>query len=786
MSEPNPESKNPPYSSSPKARTGYGAYGSGYGYGGGYGFLPGQGNYGYGYRQGGGYGGYNQPPKDTGVSISTYITMVRERIWWLVLSVLVFVTLSLIFTYNTMPEYKATGRLRVFRTAPNISAATSGVESNFNIGSGDDFGTAIETMRSGVIIESVSRQLTTAEKKEVLSPYQGGNVFTGPLSEQEVFARQRSIAPQRSSLIVLVEFTHPNRELARQIATMFCKAIQKNSEDERLTVTNPLIEKYRMDIEVIEDRLRKLYDKRNELIKSQKLLSIAKDTNTLTSERGALVKSREDAQKMIDELEIIWRLVLDYKKTGKNPYDIAQIRADERVAALGNKIADLKLAISSMETKYTDEHPTLIQARAQLNQAESDLQVAVANSVNRLQASIQNAKASYDAIVANLERKDEEISRLQVANIELERIDKDIRGQEEFLSRQKQSFEEAKLRSSTTGTSTSIKILDYPSVSDRPANKNYYSNAVVGLGLGIAVGIGVIVLLGAFDDRLKSPKDVEFNLGLHILGTIPQVDKSVGPDRALLGRHDKDIIAAEAIRSIYSAMRVNPNSMRSRVFLATSTRPGEGKTFVVTNLALCFAQHGEKVLVIDSDLRLPNVGPSLGLVGSNGISRWFNDECTIDEAIVKDVAPGMDVLPVGMSCRNPTQVINNPKYIDMLVDMRSRYDRIFIDSPPIGAVSDSLNLMPYVDGVIYVVRYNGVSTRNAGECILRLREVGVPIIGAVLNRMSLRLASIYTDSFDASYEKYYEAAKEAATQSSEPSEVAQNAAEKSDDSPKVS
>ena len=139
-----------------------------------------------------------------------------------------------------------------------------------------------------------------------------------------------------------------------------------------------------------------------------------------------------------------------------------------------------------------------------------------------------------------------------------------------------------------------------------------------------------------------------------------------------------------------------------------------------------------------------------------------------------------------MSCRNPTQVISNPKYIDMLVDMRSRYDRIFVDSPPIGAVSDSLNLMPYVDGVIYVVRYNGVSTRNAGECILRLREVGVPIIGAVLNRMSLRLASIYTDSFDASYEKYYEAAKVAATQTAQASEVAEKSEDKSDDTTKVS
>ena len=770
-----------------------GSYGGGYGgnygggYGGGYGGYGGNygGNYGGGYgRQRGGYGGgYGEgSAKDTGVSISTYVNMVRERIWWLVLSVLIFFTLSLVYTYNMMPEYKASGRLRVFRLAPNISGSNTAAESNFSITSSDDFYTAVESMRSSTIIEAVSRQLTTAEKKEVLAPYQAGNIFSGPLSEQEVFSKQRSITPQRQTLVVNVEFTHPNRELARQVTVLFCKAIQKNSEDERLVITNPLVEKYRMDIDSVEDKIRKLYDKRNDLIKGQKLLSIAKDTNTLTAERAALVRAREDTRKSIDEMEIIWRLIGEYKQTGKDLYDVAQVRSDERVAAYGSKISDLRVAVRTMEEKYTDEHPTLIQARAQLKQTEAELQNAIVTSVNRIQVAIQNAHANYQAIISNLDKKDDEIARLTVANNELERVDKEIKSQEDFLARQKQSFEEAKIRSSTTGTTTSIKVLDSPSVADRPTNKNFYLNAILGLVMGTIFGLGLIILLGTFDDRIKSPKEVEVALGLPILGTIPQIAKSVGPERALLALHEKDVVAVEAIRTIYSSMRVNPASMSSHVFLITSTRPSEGKTFVATNLALGFSQHGERVLVIDADLRLPNVGPSLGLTGTEGISRWFNDESTIDESIVKNVAPNLDVLPVGMSCRNPTQVIGSAKFIEMLTSMRSRYDRIFIDSPPIGAVSDALNLIPNVDGVIYVVRYNFVSTRNVAECITRLREVGVPILGAVLNRMSMRMASVYTDSFDASYEKYYNAAAGAAAKDDVDSVAS---TENPEDNPKV-
>jgi Mrp family chromosome partitioning ATPase len=91
----------------------------------------------------------------------------------------------------------------------------------------------------------------------------------------------------------------------------------------------------------------------------------------------------------------------------------------------------------------------------------------------------------------------------------------------------------------------------------------------------------------------------------------------------------------------------------------------------------------------------------------------------------------------------------------MITELRGRYDRIFIDTPPLGAVSDALHLVPKVDGVIYVVRFNMVKKRNALSCIARLRESGVPVVGAILNSMVTRMASFYTDSYDESYKKYY-------------------------------
>ncbi len=744
MSTPEPSSDNRPPEPARGGNRGYGSYGSYGNYG--------AGNGGYGY---GNYGASSRGGAGESNPIQGYLLMLRERYWWILLSTLVFLTLSLLNTYNTVPEYRATGRLRVFRLAPTINGGSSAADDNFKIVSNDDFFTAVEAMRSANIIEGVSRRLTTDERKLVLEPYQAGNIFSGPLTEQEVFAKQRGINPQRQTLVINVDFTHPNRDLARQVARLFCDSIKKYSEDDRLMVTNPLVEKARIEIETLEDKVRRLYEQKNDLIKDQKLLSIAKDTNTLTTERSVLVKDREETRKQIDENEILVSVIASYEKEGRPLGDIPQIRADSDVAATQTAISASKIRVSQMVETYTDQHPKLVAEREALKQLDNQLKEAVGQAIKSRRSALENAKARLEAILRNLLAKEEEFSKLQAANVELERVDKDIKASEEFLGRMKLSYEEAKLRSSTSGTSTSISILDQPSVSDKPINKNYYFNALVGMGSGLLFGVVLIIVIGTLDDRIKSAKDVEGSLGLSLIGTVPRVANTSGPDRALLARQDNDRIATEAIRSIYSALKVNPAVSKARVFLVTSTRPSEGKTFVVTNLALIFAQHSERVLVIDADLRLPNVGPSLGFTGDGGLSKWFNAEMTLDEAIVRDVAPGMDVLPVGLSCKNPTQVINNPKFLAMIDELRGRYDRIFIDSPPIGAVSDALHLLPKVDGVIYVVRYNTVNLRNATSCLARLREAQAPMLGVVLNAMSLRMASAYTDTYDSSYRKYY-------------------------------
>jgi capsular exopolysaccharide synthesis family protein len=190
--------------------------------------------------------------------------------------------------------------------------------------------------------------------------------------------------------------------------------------------------------------------------------------------------------------------------------------------------------------------------------------------------------------------------------------------------------------------------------------------------------------------------------------------------------------------------------------LVTSTIPGEGKSFTVTNLALTFAAHGEKVVLIDCDLRKPSIHKGLRLENTKGVIDVSTGEATLDEVILRDVQRNLDVIPAGGRAKNPTHLLNNKNFETMIADLRKRYDRVLIDTPPLAAVSDALIILPLVDGSIFAIFFNKVRRKAAQFAAKRLQESNVPNFGAVLNGLNLAVSGYYyAQYYDKSYKDYY-------------------------------
>jgi succinoglycan biosynthesis transport protein ExoP len=197
-------------------------------------------------------------------------------------------------------------------------------------------------------------------------------------------------------------------------------------------------------------------------------------------------------------------------------------------------------------------------------------------------------------------------------------------------------------------------------------------------------------------------------------------------------------------------------SKNAKAFLTTSTIPGEGKSFISTNLAMTFAAHGEKVIVVDCDLRKPNIHKSLGLENNKGLIDVVSGKATIDDVIVRGVVPNLDVMVAGGRAKNPTQILNSKGLEQMISELRRRYDRVFIDTPPLAAVSDALIILPLADGSLFTIFFNKVRRKAAQFSAKSLLEANVPNFGAILNGLNLAVSGYYyAQYYDKSYKDYY-------------------------------
>jgi polysaccharide biosynthesis transport protein len=281
-------------------------------------------------------------------------------------------------------------------------------------------------------------------------------------------------------------------------------------------------------------------------------------------------------------------------------------------------------------------------------------------------------------------------------------------------------------------------------------------NLVIGFVGGLGLGLAFAFFVAFIDDRVKSAFDIEAVVGLPLIGIIPQIKKMEQPDKAQIVINNADRQVSEAFLTLHSSLRLKDESKNAQCILITSTIPGEGKSFTTTNLALTFAAHGERVAIVDCDLRKPNIHQSFRLENRKGVIDVCAGTATIDDVVIRGVHPNLDIIPTGGRAKNPTQILNGKNFESMIADLRKRYDRIFFDTPPLAAVSDAMIILPLVDGSVFAIFFNKVRRKAAEFSAKKLMDANVPVFGAVLNGLNLAVSGYYyAQYYDKSYKDYY-------------------------------
>lgn len=470
-----------------------------------------------------------------------------------------------------------------------------------------------------------------------------------------------------------------------------------------------------------------IYKKRNQLV-------------NLTSDAEATYKGMENYQNQQIELQTQMMLVKSLKEYVDNPNNYMEVIP----ANLGLTDQGLNSLIADYNTKVVERHRLLKTAPE-----SSPVVVSATNAIASLYPGIRHSLSSvYENLRVQKRNVDDQynlfVGRLSSAPTQ-ERVLTDIERQQSVKAALYQILLQKREENAISLASTVDKaqVIDAPESSIRPISPKKKLVALVALVLGVAIPAGLIYLLNLLRYRIEGRNDIEKLTDLSVLADIFVAGELKEGQRAIVVRENTNDMMEETFRTL----RTNLSFVVKRsekVLLCTSMIPGEGKTFISTNLGMSMALMGRKVLVVGLDIRKPRLAKLFGLTtGHHGLTTYLAGEDSSDEFLREQIFnsgmhANLDVLPAGLIPPNPGELITSERLDHAFARFREWYDLIIVDTPPVGLVSDTLLLGRLADATLVVCRCDYSLKRNFAM-LNQLHEEGkLPKMNLVLNGVDLK------------------------------------------------
>lgn len=281
-------------------------------------------------------------------------------------------------------------------------------------------------------------------------------------------------------------------------------------------------------------------------------------------------------------------------------------------------------------------------------------------------------------------------------------------------------------------------VIQPPSVPGSPVSPLLKINLIIGLLVGLLLGFGVAVVRRALDVSVRSTDALEDTADAVVLGVVPEDESTARQAVSLAADAVVGSMAdarTEAYRRIRTALEFANIDGTRRVLVVTSALPGDGRTVTACNLAAALAAVGSRVVLVEGDLRRPRTADYLGLDASAGLTGVLTGTASLDSALQRWSPGRFDVLASGRTSPRPSELLSSRRAAALIDELRSRYDFVLIDSPPILPVTDAANLGAHSDGAVVVCRWGTTSRPQVESAVSMLRSVSVPVVGTVLSRV---------------------------------------------------
>jgi succinoglycan biosynthesis transport protein ExoP len=702
--------------------------------------------YGYGYGAPPSYG-YAESEGDLGLYLREYWRIAVKR-RWVILSILVTVlSLGMLRTFMQTPLYSATVRLQIDQNAAKVvEGGVTPTESNYDY---DFLKTQFEILQSRGISERVASNLKLGEDETFGGPtgfslIGSVRALVSPPPEEKkaptkadkesaaagIIQGNTQVRPVAGSRLVDISYTDPNPARAQRVANAVADAYIASNLDKRFqanayakTFLEDQLKQLKLRLETSEKALLDFAQKEQIVVLSEKS-SIAENNlaaanaafGTLTSER---IKN-EQLWRQIDTTDAI---------------NLPQFLTNAVIDGLRAKRNALVTEYQEKLETFKPGYPAMVQINNKIK--ETDRQLAT-----EVKAIKDSYKAAFDASARQESEMKERIEVLRNEALDLQKrlieyniLKREVETNRSLYEGLLQRYKQVDVAAGVTANN--VFIVDSAQMPGAPSSPRLSRALLLSVALGLGAGLAAAYVLEQLDDKVRSAEELEQITGLAILGIIPKVAKSEAADEALA---DPRSPLSEAYRSLCTSLQFSSEKGLPKTIAVTSTSPSEGKSITSLAVARHFATLGQKVLLIDADLRNPSLHTRMGLDNSIGLSNYLTGACEPPETFQRTQIPNLAFMATGPLPPNAADLLGGTRIHSLLSVGLDVFDLIVVDGPPVMGLADAALLASATSATLFVAGAGQAPSGAVRGALKRLQFTRSHVVGAVLTKFDAKSA----------------------------------------------
>jgi len=717
---------------------------------------------------------------DSEVRLRHYAKVLYKRRWIAMTVFLIIVVTTAVYTLTETPVYEARTQVLIEKEASNVVTFKEAFEQKQD--TDDYYQTQYKILQSRALARRTMNDLKLWDRPE-FQPAPSKKSFFAEMFSRSVhavttlvrttsrtkqpplpdetalesaaidrFLAGLTIAPVRNSRLVDVKYESASPALSADIANGVAKAYIQQDLEFKFTASKEASDwlsarmaEQRAQVDNSEQALQR-YREQTDAVSLEERQNIV--VQKLTDLNAAVTRAKTDRL----QKEGLYNQLKSLQSNRAALDTFPAIASNGFIQQQKNAVAELQRQQAQMAEKLGPRHPDMLKLTAAIQTAQAKVDAEIAKVVQAIGNEYVAAQAQEKSLLGALEQQKRDALDLNRKAIEYGSLSRTAASNRQIfdglLQRMKETGISGELKSSN------IRIVDVAETPRGPVRPNTRNDLLAAILAGLMCAVGVAFFFEYIDSRIKNPEELREYLGLPFLGMVPALFNIEGKNPLINNGVPSGF--AESFRGVRTNILFSSAAEELRTVMVTSSSPNEGKTLVAGNLAIALAQAGQRVLLIDADMRKPRIHEVFERPREPGLSNLLVGTAKASDSVQVTSVPGLWVLGAGVHPPNPAELLGSRRFKDFIGSLGSHFDWVILDTPPVMAVTDASVVAHLVEGVLFVVGADMTSRHTARRALEQIQRAKGKLVGAVLNRVDLvHHAYYYSQYYQHEYTDYY-------------------------------